>query len=227
MVSTTFLLSLLAGTAVAFPPRLPKGPKGPHGPGSTASSVPACGATIESCECPSGTFFQESTSYAMIYADTGDLTELISNFTNTAWFGTTPSNVTGTAENPIRLLVGVVDGTPVPTNEQLISFTDYSGKSDPTKTLRFEDGFLMKFQLVDTPYQYTGDNGAGTIAGTWDTMDVRNVGDSQTMWVWSIYACFSSAFSFQDFHVSAMKNISSTLDSQGKLTKATLGPFSV
>ncbi|KAI0423632.1 hypothetical protein F5Y09DRAFT_355172 [Xylaria sp. FL1042] len=188
---------------------------------------PECDATPRSCVCPEGTLFQASTSYAMVYADTGDLTELISNFTDTAWFGTSPTSVSGDATHPIRLLIADVDGMPVATKEQLTLFTDYSGKSDQSGTTRFEDGFFMKYQAVDTPVTFNGDSGPGIIAGSWDTMDVRRIGEQETIWVWSIYACFSFAFPFNEFHESAMKNVSSSLGSQGKLSKDTIGPFSV
>ncbi|KAI1120264.1 hypothetical protein F5Y10DRAFT_273241 [Nemania abortiva] len=215
MVSARLILALLAGSAAATPV-------------TTKQMFPSCNANPQGCVCPKGTVFQSSTSYATVYADTGDLTELISNFTNTAWFGTSPTKIFGgRSMHPTRLLIGDVDGVPVPTKEQLMVFTDYSGKSDQSKTTRFEDGFFMKFQVIDTPIKYNGNSGPGIIAGSWDTMDVRRIGEQETMWVWSIYVCFSSAFPFYEFHESAMKNISTTLGSQGKLSRDTLGPFSV
>ncbi|KAI0447483.1 hypothetical protein F4803DRAFT_324897 [Xylaria telfairii] len=223
MVSAQLLLSLLVASAAAFPST----PKYPPNGNNTKPKFPKCDATPQSCVCPSGTVFQSSTSYATVYADTGDLTELISNFTNTAWFGTSPTSISGDAKNPVRLLIGDVEGVPVPTNEKLTVFTDYSGKSDQSRTTRFNDGFFMKFEVVDTPITYYGNTGRGIIAGSWDTMDVRRIGKKETMWVWSIYACFSSGFPFNEFHESAMNNITSTLKRQGKLSKPTLGPFSV
>lgn len=94
---------------------------------------------------------------------------------------------------PIRHLVGDVDGVAVPSNEQLTLFTDYSGKNNK-KTNRKPDGFYMKFQLVDTPVSYTGATGPGILGGSWDIMNVRKMGNRETLWIWSIYACFSSAF---------------------------------
>ncbi|KAI3321622.1 hypothetical protein HD806DRAFT_545820 [Xylariaceae sp. AK1471] len=222
-MSARLILFLLVGSAAAFPAN----PRDATNGTEIKPKFPECDATPQSCVCPNGTFFQASTSYATMYADTGDLTELISNFTNTAWFGTSPTSISGSAMHPIRLLIGDVEGVPVATNEQLTVFTDYSGKSDQSKTTRFEDGFFMKFQVIDTPITYYGDSGPGIIAGSWDTMDVRRIGEQETMWIWSIYVCFSSAFPFHEFHESAMKNISSTLGSQGKLSRDTVGPFSV
>ncbi|KAI0970896.1 hypothetical protein F4678DRAFT_435031 [Xylaria arbuscula] len=224
MVSARLLLALLIGSVVAAPAQGPE----IDGKVPTKKMFPKCNANLRSCVCPKGTVFQSSTSYAMVYADTGDLTELISNFTNTAWFGTSPTEIIrGGSLHPTRLLIGDVDGVPVPTKEQLMTFTDYSGKSDQSKTTRFEDGFFMKFQVIDTPIKYNGTSGPGIIAGSWDTMDVRRIGEQETVWVWSIHVCFSSAFSFNEFHESAMKNISSILGSQGKLSRDTVGPFSV
>ncbi|TGJ80889.1 hypothetical protein E0Z10_g7883 [Xylaria hypoxylon] len=224
MVSARLILALLVGSAAATSIRdLEINEKV-----ATKQMFPKCNADPQGCVCPKGTVFQSSTSYAMVYADTGDLTELISNFTNTAWFGTSPTKIfRGGSRHPTRLLIGDVEGVPVPTKEQLMVFTDYSGKSDQSKTTRFEDGFFMKFQVIDTPIKYSGSSGPGIIAGSWDIMDVRRIGEQQTMWVWSIYVCFSSAFPFNEFHESAMNNISSILGNQGKLSRDILGPFSV
>ncbi|KAI8946989.1 hypothetical protein F4801DRAFT_30444 [Xylaria longipes] len=230
MLSARLILALLIGSAAAFPakPRYATNSTKIDGRVPIKQKFPECDATPQGCVCPQGTVFQSSTSYATVYADTGDLTELISNFTDTAWFGTSPTKTfRGDSMHPIRLLIGDVEGVPVPTREQLMVFIDYSGKSDQSNTTRFEDGFFMKFEVIDTPITYHGNSGPGIIAGSWDTMDVRRIGDQETMWVWSIYVCFSSVFPFNEFHESAMKNISSTLGSQGKLSRGTLGPFSV
>ncbi|KAI0418129.1 hypothetical protein F5X98DRAFT_128578 [Xylaria grammica] len=178
MLLARLIISLLVGSAAAFPAKREYATDGTQtGMDPVKSKFPECDATPQGCVCPKGTVFQASTSYATVYADTGDLTELISN----SWFGTSPTSISDDAMHPIRLLIADVEGVPVATNEQLMVFTDYSSKSDQSQTTRFEDGFLMKFQVIDTPITYDGNSGPGIIAGSWDTMDVRRIGEQETI----------------------------------------------
>ncbi|KAG6366998.1 hypothetical protein INS49_001179 [Diaporthe citri] len=182
-------------------------------------------STPEACVCPDGTFYQISTTYAVFLADTGDLTELISNFTDTAWQGASPARVGGNATNPTRILQGE-NGAPIATTELLTEFVDYSG-GEYLSHKRLRKGFFERFELIDVPIHYTGESGPGIVGGAWDTIDVRKISDGKTLWVWGIYACMSSAWDFRMIHQSLMQNINSALEKEGKLRGETIGPFSV
>ena len=89
----------------------------------------------------------------------------------------------------------------------------HAGGSSPS----FVHGFTTKWNLIDAPVDYvsTSASSKGILAGSWDTMEVRATG-TQTYWYWNIYACFSAPFDFAAFHESAMKNVTSVLQAQGK-----------
>jgi hypothetical protein len=158
--------------------------------------------------------------------------------------GASPISTGGTADHPIRSLPGVVDGANIVTQEQLTEFEDYSGGAY-LENKRLEDGFLERFELIDTPITYVGDSGPGSLGGAWDTVDVRKIGKGKTLWIWGIYACMSSPWSmnypkmqrkamfltyiadFGQIHRGAISSISNTLEEAGKLRGETIGPFTI
>ncbi|KAA8571064.1 hypothetical protein MFRU_028g00830 [Monilinia fructicola] len=191
----------------------------PH-PTPTPPKLPACGPTPQPCSCPAGTYFQSSTSLAIVPASAADLQSVIGDFLSTAWFGTSPESVTGTGFVPgaQRHLLGGIPGAGVyPITEELTLWKQYPNNA----------GFFQKFQMADAPFYFNLTSGApGILAGTWDIVDVHAIGSSSSSWLWNIYACFSVDFDFQEFHESAMKNATSILQSQGKAHGNLLGPYS-
>ena len=148
----------------------------------------------------------------------------------TAWFGASPVNTTGNGFVPgarRTILSGLPDISPssatIPSTEQLMQLTPNAGGSSPS----FQKGFSTKWNLIDAPVDYvsTSSTGKGILAGTWDTMSVSASGN-QTYWHWNIYACFSAEFDFAAFHESAMKNVTSILQAQGKTEGSIIGPYS-
>src|SRR5204863_5973003 len=125
--SFSLILSALALPTASIPDTGTGLPKPP--------TLPACDETPRSCACPPGTFFQESTSYAFYSASAADITRITGNcksrysvikkelhgryfsYANkrcvvheTAWFGTSSTNVTGSPYNPgaKRFLMGEI-----------------------------------------------------------------------------------------------------------------------
>ncbi|KAI0449064.1 hypothetical protein F5B21DRAFT_509550 [Xylaria acuta] len=190
------------------------------------TTLPACSSTPQACICPNGTIFQTSSTYAVLRAKTRDVTGIISNFTNTAWMGTSPVSVGGNSTHPVRSLQGEVDGAVIVTQEILTEYVDYSGGAY-LENKRPREGFFERFELIGTPITYVGDNGPGLLAGAWDTIDVRKISEGETLWIWGIYACMSAALNFGQIHRFAINNTSSVLEEAGKLRGETIGPFSI
>jgi len=203
------ILSALALPAATKPQPTPTPPK-----------LPACGPTPQPCSCPAGTYYQESTSFAIIPASVPDLQSIIGDFLNTAWFGTSPTSTIGNGFVPgaQRTLLGGIPGAGVyPITEKLTQWKPYPNNA----------GFLQKFQMADTPFYFNMANGApGILGGTWDTVDVHAIGPHASSWLWNIYACFSVEFDFAAFHESAMNNATAILTSQGKTSGSIIGPYS-
>ncbi|ATZ55949.1 hypothetical protein BCIN_12g04930 [Botrytis cinerea B05.10] len=189
-------------------------------PTPSPPKLPTCGPTPQPCSCPAGTYYQVSTSIAIIPASVSDLQSIIGDFLSTSWFGTSPESVTGTGFAPgaKRNLLGGIPGAGVyPITEELTLWKTYPNNA----------GFYQKFQMADAPFYFNLTTGApGILAGTWDIMDVHAIGSSSSSWLWNIYACFSVDFDFQEFHESAMKNVSAILTSKGKSHGNLIGPFS-
>lgn len=215
-----FAITPLTATALALPAAdTANSNSEPHST-LAPSQLPACGPTPGPCSCPAGTFYKSSTSHSIIPASASDLQAVIGDFLSTAWFGTSPVAVVGTGTTPgakRTLLSGIPGAGVYPFVEQLTKFTAYPGNS----------GFYQKFQMIDTPFDFTMNDGTpGILAGTWDIVDVHAVGSKSTSWLWNIYACFSLDFDFQAFHESSMKNATAILKSQGKTNGGIIGPFS-
>ncbi|THC93012.1 hypothetical protein EYZ11_007521 [Aspergillus tanneri] len=158
----------------------------PHG--SKRSNLPACDATWRKCSCPSGTFFQTSTSWIIYPAAVEDVTAATGNFFETAWFGTSPSQILGEPYTPgaKRILMGELPNAGVyPFTEELTMY----------QPLPNNQGYHMKFQMGDTPFYFNTTCGKqGHLAGTWDWVDVHSVGPQKTYMMWGIYACFSIVY---------------------------------
>ncbi|TGO08142.1 hypothetical protein BTUL_0224g00150 [Botrytis tulipae] len=189
-------------------------------PTPSPPQLPVCGPTPRPCSCPAGTYYQVSTSVSIIPASVSDLKSIIGDFLVTSWFGTAPESVTGTGfvTGAKRNLLGGIPGAGVyPITEELTQWNPYPNNA----------GFFQKFQMADAPFYFNLTTGApGILGGTWDIMDVHAIGSSSSSWLWNIYACFSVDFDFQEFHESAMKNVSAILTSQGKSHGNLIGPFS-
>lgn len=59
-----------------------------------------------------------------------------------------------------------------------------------------DGGYWMKFQMGDAPFWYekTGGRGRrGLLAGSWDILEVREVGGMAYM-LWDIHVCFSDGY---------------------------------
>lgn len=69
--------------------------------------------------------------------------------------------------------------------------------------------------------------GVGEFYGDWDIVQVRAKGRSRTDITWTIYACFTVDGGFTPFHESAINNITSILQTQGKLKELTTPVYSV
>ncbi|PYI03214.1 hypothetical protein BO78DRAFT_452034 [Aspergillus sclerotiicarbonarius CBS 121057] len=188
-----------------------------HRPGYRC--LPVCDATPRECACPSGTFFMNSTTWGTYPAPVEDLTDIIANYFDTAWFGTTPVETIGDPFTPGAKRV-------------LIAQLPDSGKFPFTEELTTQDwlpdhqGLIQKYQMADAPFHYNTTSGRpGQLGGTWDLIDVHAV-ENGTYMLWNIYACFSAPYDFAAFHESGMKNISAILKHEGKMAGEMDGPYS-
>ncbi|QSZ34267.1 hypothetical protein DSL72_005857 [Monilinia vaccinii-corymbosi] len=191
----------------------------PH-PVPTPPKLPACGPSPQPCSCPAGTYFQSSTSVAIVPVSVPVLQSVIGDFLSTAWFGASPESVTGTGFAPgaKRNIMGGIPGAGVYLiTEELTQWKQYPNNA----------GFFQKFQMADAPFYFNLTSGApGILGGTWDIVDVHAIGPRSSSWLWNIYACFSVDFDFKEFHESAMKNATSILQSEGKTSGNLIGPYS-
>ncbi|KAL7651608.1 hypothetical protein ACMYSQ_008949 [Aspergillus niger] len=188
--------------------------------GGNHKALPACDATPRPCSCPTGTFLQNSTSWATWPVPAKGISDITANFFETAWFGTSPSETHGEPYTPgaERVLYGELPNAGVyPMTEELRTF----------KWLPRNKGYQLTFGLADVPFYYNTTSGpAGQLGGTWEWMDVHAIGKKETYMLWNIHACFSSAYDFAGFHESAMNNITAILKAEGKMTGEMNGPYS-
>ncbi|PLN76558.1 hypothetical protein BDW42DRAFT_198896 [Aspergillus taichungensis] len=183
--------------------------------------LPLCSAsTPRACACPSGTTFTNSTTWARYPAAVKDVTAITGNYFETAWFGSSPIKTSGQpyTVGADRTLMGELPNTaPFPATERLTMH----------KQLPNHSGFQIKYQMVDAPFHYNQTNGErGQIFGYWEFMEIHAVSPIRTHWVWNIYSCFSTPSDFEAFHESAMNNVSSILESRGKMYGRLIGPYS-
>ncbi|KAF2809438.1 uncharacterized protein BDZ99DRAFT_388130 [Mytilinidion resinicola] len=217
LLLTTFALSTLS-SPVNVSRNDSYGNQAPQG----LAAAPACGPDPVTCRCPTGSFYQTSTSYSFYPVAAKEVTRITGHFLDTAWFGTSPNRTTGQTTTPgaKRYLWGdVPDGkSQLLIAEKLTQFTAYPN----------DGGYYMKFQMDDAPVKYAKKSGGkGVLAGSWDIVDVREV-DGQTFMLWNIYVCFGDLFDFKGFHESAMKNVTAILKKQGKISSSAqmVGPIS-
>lgn len=131
------------------------------------------------CACPSGTYFNQSTTTALIGAPVANVSSIMRPFFNTSWLGEMPISTSGTDGTPSArrtLLFQTPDGKIVDIVEGIHNMTD-DGKG----------GFKLQFYVVNTPVEYAG----GTLSGDWDTLQIQSTGVNQTRVDWSIYSCFT------------------------------------
>ncbi|APA13061.1 hypothetical protein SS1G_08566 [Sclerotinia sclerotiorum 1980 UF-70] len=215
-----FAITPLIASALALPAATVASSNSKSRPTPSPPKLPACGPTPQPCSCPAGTYYQVSTSVAIVPASASDLQSVIGNFLQTSWFGTSPESITGTGTIPgaQRHLLGEIPGAGIyPITEELTLYKPYPNNG----------GFYQKFQMGDAPFYFNMTTGApGILGGTWDIVDVHAIGSKTSSWLWNIYACFSVDFDFQGFHESAMLNVTSILKSQGKTSGSLIGPFS-
>ncbi|KAF1938008.1 hypothetical protein EJ02DRAFT_475210 [Clathrospora elynae] len=216
MLFNAITISALATSTLAFPfNHIEKRATNPQ------NSLPDCGPASVTCKCPKNSFYQTSSSYAFWPVKASEITRLSSNFLDTAWFGTSPQSIegNGTVVGAKRHLLAELPGA---NNLEMIV--------EQLTRLDFnpDGGYYMKFEMADTPltYQKTKKGDSGLLAGSWDIVDVRQIGD-MTYMLWDIHVCFMDPYDLGDFHDSAMSNLTAILKTQGKMPASAnmIGPI--
>ena len=191
MLFTSIILSALATTTLAFPYTQLEKRSGDRNGGNNnnpQASLPLCGPETVTCRCPKNSIYQTSSSYAFWPVAASDITRLTVDFLDTAWFGTAPERTTGngTTVGAKRYLRAEL---PEGKNIELIM-------EELTKLTYYPDGgYYMEFQMGDAPFWYekTGRGQRGLLAGSWDIVDVRQIGD-MTYMLWDIHVCFMDVY---------------------------------
>ena len=193
MLFNTVLLSALATTALAFPYNQVEKRNKPVSKrtwrlNDPVAALPECGASVETCRCPTGTFYQTSSSYAFWPVSASEITRLTVDFLDTAWFGTAPESVEGN---------GTTVGAKRFLRAELPEGKDIALITEELTELVFhpEGGYWMKFEMNDAPFWYEKESQGqwGLLAGSWDIVDVREVNGMAYM-LWDIHVCFSDHY---------------------------------
>lgn len=165
------------------------------------------------CACPSGTYYVNSTTQAVIGANAKAVAKITDNFLDTAWFGSAAASTTGHPHRVGSTRSFVQGGFTL--TEELYSFKQKSCGS-----------FTMKYIQHDAPITFDIPGAPQTYAGEWDTLKMTSISKDQTAVYWNIYSCFSVESPFIEFHESAINNVTAILKAEGKLTGQSEAPHS-
>lgn len=142
------------------------------------------------CSCPSGTYFNQSSTTATIGASVAHVSDITYSFFNTSWFGAVPISTSGvddTVSARRTYPFQAPDGSVVPFTEQIHSLThDTTG------------GFTMEYYVENAPFSYKG----GTFAGSWATLQIQSAGANETDIIWDIFSCYTGYNSAYNYIVS-------------------------
>ncbi|KAI9790635.1 MAG: hypothetical protein M1816_004968 [Peltula sp. TS41687] len=188
----------------------------------SAKPLPPCGPTTTSgCVCPPGAVFQNSTTYATIGARFPDVQAIAGSFHDVSWMGLTIAEKTGRPDKPgatRKFIFGQINKYEI--IEQLFE----------TKVKK--DSSHMKFGEINQPVEIPAGEGSGTLMGFWNYIDFtqeRGYGkEYQTSVEWGSYRCVIGApFDYVNFFEGSLKNLTSVLQTQGKLHGHSSTPYTV
>ncbi|KAI4159286.1 MAG: hypothetical protein LQ342_006690 [Letrouitia transgressa] len=182
--------------------------------------LPTCESSTftQPCQCPEGTKYESTVTYAVIGANAHDVRAVTGNFFDIRWLGMEPL-VTEGPENT----KGSTRTDWVPTMKGHYNFTEEAleYKFHP------DGGFETAYKQQNVPIVYHADQGPGSFAGELVTWKSEYLGEHETAVQWGVYVCFTGGLlGFPEFHEMGLNNASKILEAQGKLKGKNVKPWS-
>ncbi|KAI0535229.1 hypothetical protein GGR58DRAFT_504527 [Xylaria digitata] len=173
-------------------------------PCSTISGTP--------CNCPVGTEYSESSTFAVLGATASDVGLLLNDFSNPAWTGNDPLTLEGPNNVPI-----------LSSRERNLSTSvgSYVFRERSLLDGSFEQRFEQRGSI---PYA----SGNGSFRGLWTTLKGDRVFQNQTLVETNIYACQTGhPINFAEYYQTALSNATNILTAVGLIRGINISPVSV
>ncbi|KAL9609098.1 MAG: hypothetical protein Q9167_006112 [Letrouitia subvulpina] len=182
--------------------------------------LPTCQSSTftQPCQCPEGTQYESTVTYAVIGANAHDVRAVTGNFFDIRWLGMEPLETEGPENTK-----GSTRKDWVPTMKGHYNFTEEAleYKFHP------DGGFETAYKQQNVPIVYHADQGPGSFAGELVTWKSEYMGEHETAVQWGVYVCFTGGLlGFPEFHEMGLNNASKILEGQGKLKGKNVKPWS-
>ncbi|KAI9886116.1 MAG: chorismate mutase aro7 [Watsoniomyces obsoletus] len=187
-----------------------------------STDLPPCSdKSTGPCQCPSGTYFGNHTTYGLIGARPKDVSEIIGDYFRTDWVELPLVNSTGPNGQ-----VGTVRTLRVNRPNGFFTLSMMLNKIDYTR----KGGLLESYNQVNIPAIVPPELGGGEFHGFWVTLKVEPVPyqKHQTKLSWNIYRCMiGRPFRYGPIQERGINNIIRILGEEGKIKGESGTPFSV
>ncbi|KAL8652935.1 MAG: hypothetical protein Q9226_004053 [Calogaya cf. arnoldii] len=223
MLSSVLVSLLLPALIVSFPLappqyhlRVSSVPKG----SIPEPILPTCSSLTFSspCQCPEGTSYESTTTYAVIGANAKHVQAVTGNFFDITWLGMVPRETAGPANS-----VGSTRTDYVRTMRGAYEFIEETLRWDSSPDGSFETAYKQQ----NNPILFQQEFGPGAFAGELVTWTAQYLGEHETAVSWSCYVCFTGGLNgFPEFHEMGITNATKILDAQGKLKGKSIKPWS-
>ncbi|KAF2970267.1 hypothetical protein GQX73_g3298 [Xylaria multiplex] len=179
-------------------------------PCSTISGTP--------CNCPVGTEYSESSTFAVLGATASDVGLLLNDFSNPAWTGNDPLTLQG------------------PNNVPILSYRERN-LSTSVGSYVFRERLMFRYEsLIDGSFEQRFEqrgaipyaSGNGSFQGLWTTLKGDRVFQNQTLVEANIYACQTGyPINFAEYYQTGLANATNILTAVGLIRGVNVSPASV